>query len=136
MKKWFKQTRITKTMLDKRIQEYANGTVKQKAWLLGKVMTYLFKGVTLDDLEEQFNALPDVKKDRLKKEAYTVSNMDLFDWLHKEMMRLAHKQLLIDSDVTKSEELIFAKAMIYLEDVRQTKLNKLAAMGKKLLVKN
>jgi len=114
-------------LTDEDINDYVK-TVKgkKKTHLLNEAVSELFKGVTLEDLEDRFNKLDKTKQEHLKGQAKAMKDSYLTIWLHEEMLRVAQKKLYLESQTP--EDMIFGKACLWMEDVRMKKIIKLSLM--------
>ena len=91
-----------------------------KQWLINKIIRHLFRGVTIKDLENSFEKLPRAERGNFREQAKLIKELALHDWLHSEMMRVAQKRLYMDAK--NEEDMIFAKACMYMEEIREKKL--------------
>lgn len=86
-----------------------------KRWILDKVMKKLWKSVTLQELSHTFESLPVAQRKRLAEEAKLLEKTELYEWLTKELARVAQKRLYLNSKT--EEDMIFGKACLYNLDI-------------------
>lgn len=83
-----------------------------------------YNSVNLFDLNEAYNKLSKEEKHNLKIAARELQTNEAFKWLHKEMVQVACKKMFLESK--SLDDLLFGKACLYMEDVRQRKIDNLA----------
>ena len=93
-----------------------------KEWLLG----HLYKAVTLKDLEESWNELPDWKKQQYKQEAKAIQSYEFNKWLGGEMEKVAMRKMYKESK--NEQDMLFGKAGLHHEDVRKRKIQKILSL--------
>ena len=94
-----------------------------KRWLLRFVMRHLWNSVIPEDLESAYKGMSHGKKEGFRLQAQDFEKMELWSFLHDEMMKVALKRLYTASS---KDDLIFGQACIWMEEVRQLKVKKLA----------
>ena len=96
---------------------------KKKTTITEKDLEKAFIGVTLTDVNEAFNELSKEEQLKLKQAAKELQSNPMFEWLHKEMVQIACKKTFLDSK--SMDDLLFGKACLYMEDIRQKKIDNL-----------
>jgi len=99
-----------------------------KRRLLHWVVGSLYKSVTLRDLNRGFDQLKPALKQAITYQAHQTRDTELNKWLSEEIQRVAMKRMFLEAK--NEEDLIFAKAILYAEDVRAKKLDNLAKQAK------
>ena len=97
---------------------------KRKTTITEKDLEKAFVGVTLTDLTEKFSKLPKEVQAKLKGAAKELQVNPMMEWLHKEMVQVACKKTFLDSK--NLDDLLFGKACLYMEDIRQKKIDNVA----------
>ena len=95
--------------------------------LKAKILMYLLRQLTSvvvpEDLDDAYNTLSKERKTELKLQAQDFKEMRLWKWLHEEMMKVAMVKLYQSKN---PEDLLFAQACIWMEEVRKKKVDNLA----------
>mgnify|MGYP006935499068 CR=1 FL=1 len=95
--------------------------MKLKERLLNYILAYLYKAVTIEDLDDAWNRLSQPKKQQFYHEAKALSKNGFYIWLSEEVQRSCMRRIYLQS--TSEQDLIFGKAGLYIEDIRNKKLD-------------
>ena len=91
-------------------------------------MRGLWNSITIEDLDTGYKNLSRGRKDVIHLEALDLSQMEITKWLNKEMLKTAVKRLY---EAKNDDDLVFAQACIWMEQIRQKKIENLAKQIKK-----
>lgn len=95
--------------------------MRLKERLLNYLLSYLYKSVTLKDLEESWDKLPETKKQQYFQEAIQLDQNNFYKWLSDEIEKSCMRRMYLQSN--NEQDMIFGKAGLWIEDIRRKKLD-------------
>lgn len=96
---------------------------KSKEDKLNDVVEYLFKGVTLRDMEGTLDKLTPKQRKQLQADAEALRNNQVFILLYEELTKAAQRRMYLHAK--EVDDLTFGKAMLYTLDLLEKSIRKL-----------